>query len=168
MNEHLPRTRADVVKLANGPGYFSSDNEARQGRNREGEERNERRKKLVAVPEPRKTHSGPGGRPSICCSCRFRRKYPPTMYWVLPVPVASSSFLFLLFILFRRTTHVTGRLLPLHVRSSRGEKVMRRRRTKKGGRVGTLHFPIFPRTTSKNLPPLHRGFLRIIGSFLYL
>lgn len=41
---------------------------------------------------PRNTHSGPGGRPSICCSCRFRRKYPPTMYWVLPARPFLFSF----------------------------------------------------------------------------
>lgn len=62
--------------------------------------------RLSLVRGPSKTHSGPGGRPSICCSCRFRRKYPPTMYcgsFFLPARLFSpplpsphlSSFYFL-------------------------------------------------------------------------
>lgn len=87
---------------------------------------------------PRNTHSGPGGRPSICCSCRFRRKYPPTMYWVLPArpflfsffpsPLpfflsSSSSSPFRLFTFFH-VAHVTGLL----ERGSRGKKGGKKRR----------------------------------------
>jgi len=36
--------------------------------------------------DPRKSAIlGPGGPPSICCSYCFRHKYPPRMYWILPL-----------------------------------------------------------------------------------
>lgn len=72
----------DVVKLADGPGHFWRT--MRRDRYEIARAKNEREGKEAC--RRSRTHSGPGGRPSICCSCRFRRKYPPRMYWVLPSP----------------------------------------------------------------------------------
>lgn len=118
---------------------------------------------------PRNTHSGPGGRPSICCSCRFRRKYPPTMYWVLPArpflfsffpsPLpfflsSSSSSPFRLFTFFH-VAHVTG-LLERGSRGGREEKAKvhrcegerEERQTRSTRRVSQSNITV-PRTTSK-------------------
>lgn len=114
---------------------------------------------MSLVRGPRNTHSGPGGRPSICCSCRFRRKYPPTMYWVLPARpfLSSPSFLlppsFRLFTFFH-VAHVTGHLeLLLSPGGGRGKKrrcIAAKVNEKKDGRARPAAFPnIHLRTTSK-------------------